>query len=428
MDTARLEKLSPHDSDIEKATLGAMISSREARGKILSMLKEGDFYKSSHQEVFRAIKGMESSGEDIDALTLVGHLKSTGKLDDIGGKIYIHSIISEVTTSAMGISYAKKVKEFNTLRDLMKAASDIYTRARDGGREDTDTVLSWAREKILSVTTQTEKNLVEMSDYSQEFMEVLKKKKQIEIPTGFAALDKALGGLERGRLYVLASRTSVGKSSLAVNIMINTLKDGTKCLLFSLEESWEDIYRKMASIELEIDSQALSRGYEDKIDGFAKRLKNWPLLYYPHMNASIEKIMEYSCQIKDLDLVVVDYIQLVESSVGDTREQKIGMVARGLKRLSAEANVAVLALSQFNRRAEEAKPALSDLRDSGAIEQDADVVMSLERYGDYDYIKKCGEMKLSILKNRYGPLGRMLLTFNGSCTKFYEKKRLSKIS
>lgn len=434
MDTARLEKLSPHDSDIEKATLGAMMSSGEVRAKILSMLKESDFYKPSHLEIFRTIKDMEDSGEEVDPLTVASYLKGTGKLDAIGGKIYLHSLISEVTASSMGISYAKKVQEFSILRRLMKEAQDIYTRARDGGREDTDKVLVWAREKILSVTAETKSKLVEMSDYSQEFLKGLLKQKSIEIPTGLPTLDKALNGLAKGRLYVLASRTSVGKSSFAINMILNVLKYDVKCLLFSLEEPWTDIYRKMVSVELEIDSLVLARGLrgkKDQIEGFAQRLKKWPLFYYPHMSASIEKIKEYTSLVKHgkgLDLVMVDYIQLVESSTGDTREQKIGMVARGLKALAAECNVVVLALSQFNRRAEEDRPKLSDLRDSGAIEQDADIVISLSRSDTYDHIKKCGEIELSILKNRYGPLVKIPLLFNGTCTKFCESKRLSIIS
>ncbi len=433
MDTVKLSKLSPHDSDSEKAALGSMIESEKARIDILSVLEATDFYHICNQEIFKTIECMHLGKELIDPITVADELNKTGKLKEVGGKVYIHILIATVAAPSQGVHYAQRVKDYSQLRTVQRASQEIYTRILEGRKEDIDEFRSWAQRKIYDATTGTGKSkLIKFSSLSKDFLSDLSLRKKkggsiIGIETGFKMLDTALSGLQKKKLYVIASRTSVGKSSFALNILAGVLKKDIRCLLFSLEEDSLDIYRKIISVNRKIDSQDLLNGKVSdikEIEGEIGKIKNYPLYYYDSMTASIDSIRKYAGQAKykwNIDLVVVDYIQLVECSSGDNREQKVAAVARGLKTIAADSDVVVIGLSQFNRNvSENKKPSLSDLRESGAIEQDADIVISLSRHGKYDFIKKEGQVEVSILKNRTGPLGRILFKFLGKYTKFIE--------
>ncbi len=433
MDTSKLKKLSPYDTDSEKATLGSILQSEKARIDIFSMLEASDFYGLSHQIIYKALECMHLAKELIDPITIADFLKRTSKIKEVGGKVYIHSLIADISAPSLGRYYAQRVKDYSQLRRVQEASQEIYTRVMEGPKEDVEEFKSWAQKKIFDATTDTSKSkLVKFGSFNEEFLSDLKLRKErggniIGITTGFKNLDAALSGLQKKKLYVIASRTSIGKSSFALNILTEVLKNKVKCLLFSLEEDSLDIYRKIISINIEVNSQDLVNGKVDnekEIGEEIGKIENYPLYYYNSMTASIDSIRKYVTEAKykwNIDLVVVDYIQLVECRNGDNREQKVAAVARGLKTIAAGNDVIVIGLSQFNRNVkEDKKPTLSDLRESGAIEQDADVVISLSRHNSYDYINKEGQVEVAILKNRTGPLGRILFKFLGKYTKFIE--------
>ena len=357
MDTRKLEKLSPNDIDSEMATLGALMISGKARADVFSILEANDFYRLSHIEIFKALQSMYLSGEKIDAIILAEYLKRIGKLDKVGGKAYIHSLVSSISAPSMCLSYTEKVKAYSDLRKIDKAVYDIHIRILEGRKEDVDEFKRWAFEKIRKATLEDKKSkIVKLGSFTDEFFKDLDKRTKsdshiVGIPTGFAKLDIFLSGLQRAKLYTIAARTSIGKSSFALNILLNVLKEGYRCLLFSLEEGWMDIYRKLVSIGYEIDSQKLVNGrvsyFKKELKSGAKEIDNFNLYYYDSMAISISDIKKYvkECKYKyGLDLVVVDYIQLVESSGGANREQKVASVARGLKTIAAENDLVVIGL------------------------------------------------------------------------------------
>jgi replicative DNA helicase len=434
MDTSKLKKLSPHDTDSEKAALGCLLVSEMARVDIFSILEASDFYHISHQEIYKALESMHLAGEIVDPITAADYLKRIEKLGEVGGKVYIHSLMASVIAPSSGKYYAQRVKDCSQLRKVQRASQEIYVRVMEGRKEDISEFKSWAQRKIFDATVDDSKSkLVKFSSLGESFLSDLSLREEkggsvIGATTGFKTLDSTLSGLQKKKLYIIAARTSIGKSSFVLNMLTKALKDNVKCLLFSLEEGSLDIYRKIISVNQKIDSQDMVNGRiktaNVKVKKEVEKINSYPLYYYDSMTVSIDAIRKYTTEAKykwNIDLVVVDYIQLVECKNGDNREQKVAAIARGLKTIAADCDVIVIGLSQFNRNVkEDKKPTLSDLRESGAIEQDADVVISLSRYGNYDHIKKEGQVEVRVLKNRTGPLARILFNFYGKYTKFEE--------
>ena len=427
------KKLSPHNLEVERAVLGAMVTSERARAEIISMLEPEDFYTEAHQITFLVISAMHIVGEPIDGVTLADSLKGVDKIPGDNKGLYVHTLISSCPVTTQGPHYGKLVKKLSQLRAIKRAAYDIFIRIEEERREDMDELRDWVRGRIeKAITTCEDKKIVKLSDYTEDFNRDLERRGAsdggvVGMATGFLKLDRCLSGLQKGKLYVIAARTSVGKSSFALNILSHAASNGFSCLLFSLEEDWFEIYKKITSISCEVDGRDLESGkveiHREKIKKAQDMIGKSSIYYYKSMTASIEdikaRVREESYR-HNLDLVVVDYMQLVSSRDGDNREQRVASVARGLKEVAAESGVAVVALSQFNRNVGESrKPTLSDLRESGAIEQDADVVVALSRKGDYDYIRHQCQIEAAILKNRSGPLGRFLLDFRARYTRFY---------
>ncbi len=430
----KLKRLSPHNLESEKATLGAILVSEKARMEVFSILTPDDFYNLSHRQIFSASETMYLAGEKIDSITIADYLDRINKLEEVGGKLYLHELMASITAPSMGLDYAKAAKRHSDLRIVQKAAYDIYIRVQENRKEDIDEFKSWAQDIIFKATMDKEKEkVVKLSSFSDDFNSDLQKREKtgggiVGISSGFSKLDKSLSGFQKGKLYIIAARTSVGKSSFALNILLEASKNDSISLLFSLEENWFEIYKKLTSINSEIDGRDLENGkissHKEKLEESSIVIIGLGFYYYNSMVATIEDIKRYVKETKykyGLDLVVVDYIQLVTSSEGDNREQKVASVARGLKEIASENEVAVIGLSQFNRNVKDnKKPNLVDLRESGAIEQDADVVIALSRLGEYDHINNYCKIEVSILKNRSGSLGRFKLDFYGKYTKFYQ--------
>ncbi len=430
-------RIPPHSIEAEQSVIGSMIMDHDAVIVASELLRSEDFYRPDHAQIYAAIMELYTTGNPIDLITIQDKLVQKGVLEQIGGISYIAELASSVPTSAHIKQYAKIVEEKATLRRLIKASNEISAKSFDG-EEPLDNIMGFAEKQIFDILqnkkTEDFTGIDEIVLTSIEKIEEAHKSQGgiTGIETGFIDLDHRTAGLQPSDLVLVAARPSMGKTAFALNIIQTAgIKNKKSVAVFSLEMSKDQLVSRMLCAEAMVDSQKARTGALEK-DDWDKLAQSIPNIANSRIfiddTAGINVMeMRAKCRRlkmeKGLDLIMIDYLQLM-SGTGDgaSRQQEISDISRSLKALAREMNAPVIALSQLSRACEtrtDHRPMLSDLRESGAIEQDADVVMFLYRdeYYHPDTEKKnVGEV--IIAKQRNGPTGTVELVWLGQYTKF----------
>jgi replicative DNA helicase len=438
-----VDRVPPHNLEAEQATLGAMFLSAEAVEGALAMLQPEDFYRPAHARIFTAMGDLSSRSIPIDHLSIADRLESTGELEAAGGKTYLLDLTGVTPIASNWQRYAEIVKRMSMLRQLIGAGTAIATLGYDAP-DDLDEVVGDAEKLIFEVTnkrvTSNFQFINELLKESFKQLEELADRKEhvTGVHTGFADLDKLLAGLHAGDLIILAARPSVGKTALALNIGVNAAKHGASVAIFSLEMGAEQLVQRVLCAEARINLQDVRTGYVKDADWYAihnamGKLANLDFWVDDTPSISILEVRAKARrQLRDKPkgLIIVDYLQLMQPQGrrSENRQTEIAEISRGLKILAKELGVPVLALSQLSRAVEQRagkRPQLSDLRESGAIEQDADVVMFIDRNTDphsedQEGRPQKGVAELIVAKHRNGPTGQVPLVFMERFTKFVD--------
>jgi replicative DNA helicase len=436
-------KVPPHDVEAERSVLGAILIDSSAINLVAEFLKPEHFYEPSHQLIFSSMLALFEKQQPIDIITVVNQLKLSGDLKKIGGKAYLSDLINTVPTSANIEKYGQIVKDHYTKRKLIEVSSRTVERAFDEQIEvkklldevETD-IFSLSREHLHRDFIHLREILSESFERLEELMKSGAPFRGLSI--GFEEVDKKLAGLQPSNLIVLAARPALGKTSLALNICANiAVKNKQPVGFFSLEMSKEELVDRLLVSTADIDAWRLKTGRlsdEDykKITEAMGELAEAPIFIDDTPGISILEMRAKARKLKvehDLKLLVVDYLQLADAGRRfDSRVQEVSFVSQGLKNLARELRIPVLALSQLSRAVEQRggkKPQLSDLRESGSIEQDSDVVMFLYQEEETDELLDQNKrlVKLLIAKHRNGPVGEIDLMFRGDRVKFYSVEK-----
>ena len=425
-------KLPPQSIEAEQAVLGGVLLENESLNTVLEVLSEEDFYQNAHRKVFFSMIELYEKNQPIDLVTLTDTLKSKDQLDEIGGISYLTSLVDNIPTAANISYHAKIVREKSTLRILINKASEIASMSyEDGG--DVDDILDQAERSIFEISESKIRPsfypIKELVRQSLKTIETLYGKNELitGVPTGFEGLDRLTSGLQPSDLIIVAGRPSMGKTSFALNIAQHAALEASMPVgIFSLEMSREQLSLRMLCSEAQMDAQKLRSGFLDKRDWpklvtAAGSLSETPIFIDDTPALSILEMRAKSRRLKSehgLELIIVDYLQLMRGRTAiERREQEISEISRSLKALAKELNIPVVALPQLNRRVEDRhdkRPQLADLRESGAIEQDADVIIFIYRDELYnkseDNVNK-GVAEIIIGKQRNGPTGMVKLVF-----------------
>ena len=433
-----LGKIPPHDIEAEQAVLGSMLTDKEAVASAIESLKPEDFYREDNRAIYDAILNLYSKPEPIDIITVKAELIENGKFESIGGLEYLASLPDKVPTTANVDMYIKIVEEKSILRNLIKTSNEIITLGYEES-EAVDAIMDQAEKKIFELMQKkNQKGYTPIKDILIDTFDELEKLYNQKgyvtgVPTGFADLDQITAGLHKSDLILIAARPAMGKSAFALNISVNAaVRSGTPVAIFGLEMSKEQMVNRMLCSEAMVDLQKVRTGKIEeaewiKLVNATGPLSEAPIYIDDTPGISIMEIRAKCRKLKlekDIGLVVIDYLQLIQGTGkrGASREQEISEISRSLKILAKELDVPVVALSQLSRASEQRqdhRPMLSDLRESGAIEQDADIVMFL--YRD-DYYNPDSEKKniteIIIAKHRSGSTGTIELRWLNNYTKF----------
>ena len=441
------EKLLPHDLEAEEAVVGSLLIDSDSFVRIAHVIKPEDFYREKNQICFSACLSLFQRGEAIDQVTVARELSRTERLDTVGGMAYLSHLISITPTSAHSEHYAGLVARTSTMRRLIDAASRISTFGYDD-TDDVEGTLRQAEDVLFSVRSgYGNRDFIPLREIYDEYLEeraaVVEPSDQNTGPimTGFNDLDELLGGLQRSDMIILGARPSLGKSTLAMNVSLNAAKNGAKVGVFSLEMSREQLALRLLAADAEIDAHRLRLGLyteaeEQRIIDSIGRLSELPVYIDDTPFQTLVEMRSKARRLSlenGLDLLIVDYLQLIQGKGrGDNRVQEIGEISRSLKGMARDLGVAVLTCSQLSRAVEGRtghRPQLSDLRDSGSIEQDADVVMFIHRE-DRDYTQDEWDQQnpgkpypkniaeIIVAKHRNGPIGAMKLVFRDNLVRF----------
>lgn len=445
-----LTKVPPHSLEAERSTLGSLLIDKDAIIKIADLLTSDDFYHEKHAMIYAAIMDVFEKRNPIDVLTLTSNLEDKKELAQVGGASYIAELTSEVPTASHIFQYATIVKQKAVLRKLLKAGDTITGLGFDETAE-IENLLEDAEKAIFNVSqTFIKDRFVHVKEVLSQTYEKLadlhdpeSKNKYRGVPTGFRDLDNILSGMQSSDLLIIAARPSMGKTSLALNIAQNVAKKEYSVGVISLEMSKEQLVERMFCSLLGVDSWKMRTGKltdEDfgKIGGIMDELNNMKLFIDDSIGGSIVELRAKARRLQmenGLDLLIVDYLQLMnagKSGYGSTnRVQEISEISRALKGLARELRIPVIALSQLSRAVELRPtkiPQLSDLRESGAIEQDADVVLMLYREDYYEEDSdRAGVTDVYIRKHRNGPTGRIELGFKKEQMKFISLEKQRKV-
>jgi replicative DNA helicase len=431
--------LPPQNIEAEEAVLGSLLIDPDAIIRVATIVRPEEFYRERHSWIYDSILALHERREPIDFLTVCDELERRKQLDEIGGAAFISSLINAVPTSIHAEHYARIVERTATRRRLIDAAGQIAGLAYQEA-DDVEEVVDHAEQILFGVSERRiSRELVPikqvLSDYYDRIEYLTRHQGEvIGIPTGFTDIDKLLGGLQRSDMVILAARPSVGKTSLALSFAHNaTKKFGQRVALFSLEMSDEQVVQRLISAETGIDSQRLRRGRiaDDEWGRFIKATSDLAETHFYIDDTPGISALELRTKARRLhaevgiDLIIVDYLQLMRGDFrSENRVQEISSISRALKGLARELNVPVLALSQLSRGVEsrtDKKPILSDLRESGALEQDADVVIFIYRDEMYDeHTERPNIADVIVAKHRNGPTGTVALYFKKELAQFRE--------
>ncbi len=430
-------RVAPHNLEAEQSTLGGMLLSQEAVAEVVEEVTSLDFYAGKHELIFNSILTLFGRGEPTDVIAVTDELNKHGNLLKAGGSDYLHSLASYVPTAANAGYYAKIVGDKAILRRLIDAGTRIAQSGYDSQGEVEDLV-NQAQAEVYKVASQSSREdyvgLSESLEAAIHEIEVAQNRggEMTGISTGFTDLDSYTHGLHPGQLVIVAARPAVGKSTFALDVARNAaVKQNKATIFFSLEMGRAEIAMRMLSAESSIYLQSMrkgtiSEGDWTKLAAVRGKINDAPLYIDDSPNMSLVEIRAKCrrlAQQVDLKMVVIDYIQLMSSGKKvESRQQEVSEFSRALKLLAKELGIPVVALSQLNRQAEQAKdkrPELSHLRESGSLEQDADVVVLLHREGIYERDHpRAGEADLILAKQRNGPTGTVVVAFHGQYSRF----------
>lgn len=445
------DNLPPQNIEAEQAVLGAIFLNTDTLADAMEYVEPDDFYRRAHQILFQAMVDLNNDGEAIDVLTVQNYLTTNNQLDDVGGVAYIAELATSVPTAANAGYYAKIVEEKSMLRRLISTATNIITQANNGD-DDVPSLLDSAERQIMDVSERRNRSgFREIKDVLNETLSDIDRLSQQSeditgLPTGYREFDKMTAGLQPDNLIILAARPAVGKTAFALNIAQNVATStDTSVAIFSLEMSAESLVNRMLCAEGSINANHLRTGQLDEgewqnlivamgaLSNTSIFIDDTPGIKMAEIRAKCRRLAK---EKGNLGLVVIDYLQLIEGSNKESRQQEVSEISRQLKKLAKELSVPILALSQLSRGVEQRqdkRPVLSDIRESGSIEQDADIVAFLYRDDYYErgeskseedgddqdsLNQDVGEVELIIEKNRAGARGTVKLLFIKSYNKF----------
>jgi replicative DNA helicase len=434
-----MQRLPPQNLEAEVSVLGGILLENEALNQVLEILQTGDFYREAHRKIFSAMIQLYERNEPVDLITLAEVLKKKDELEAVGGLEYLNQLVNSVPTAANITYYAHIIKEKALLRKLIQRATEIINEGY-GNAGDINEFLDRAERLIFEISEDRVRpsfySLKEILKTSFKTIEKLYEKKQIitGVPTGFTKLDELTSGLQPSDLIIVAGRPSMGKTTFALNIAQHAaIEAGITSAIFSLEMAKEQLALRMLCSEAKIDAHRLRGGFLSendwpKLTRAAGKLSEAPIFIDDTPAISVLEMRAKARRLKaehNLGLIVVDYLQLMRGRTdSETREQEISDISRSLKALAKELNIPVIALSQLNRRVEDRgdkRPQLADLRESGAIEQDADVIIFLYRdevYNRSEDNPNKGKAEIIIGKQRNGPTDKFELAFIDKYTCF----------
>jgi len=431
-----LDRLPPHNLEAEQSVLGSLLIDRDAIIKVAAMVKADDFYHGANGTIYQAILDLYNRREPTDFITLSDELTRRERLDQVGGIAYLSALLNAVPTAVHVEYYGKIVERTATLRRLIDAGSQIVAIGYRGGVE-TEDALDAAERSIFAVSQRrTTKDFESIAEVLDRFFDQIDYMQQhrgdvVGVATGYTDLDQLTGGLQKSDLIIVAARPSVGKTAFALGMAYGAaVQHGKTAGIFSLEMSAEQLVQRLLSTETGVDSHRLRLGQIDdnewdRISRAFGRLAEANIYIDDQAGAGIMDVRSKARRLQaehGLDLVIVDYLQLMSGRRSENRVQEISEISRGLKGLARELNVPVIALSQLSRAVEsraDHRPMLSDLRESGSIEQDADIVMFIYRDEVYapDTEKK-GIAEIIVAKHRNGPVGSINLRFFDRTARF----------
>lgn len=430
------DRMPPHHQEAEQAVLGAILIEPSVLVTVTERVRPEDFYRQAHQRLLQVMIDLSEQGEPVDLVTITSELQDRKLLEDIGGVSYLTELAAAVPTAANVEYYARIVEEKAILRRLIRTATEIATSGYSGD-EDVSMVIDTAEKKILEISQRRmSKGFIPIRDVLMETFERIEslhysQGKLTGVPSGYTDLDQMTSGFQQSDLIILAARPSMGKTAFSLNVAQNVaIRAGQPVAIFNLEMSAPQLVQRMLAAEGNIDAQAFRTGHlsdEDweKLTMAISTLSESPIFIDDTPGINVFDIRAKLRRLQSehgLGLVLIDYLQLIEGRGHDSRQQEISEISRSLKLLARELNVPVIALSQLSRAVEQRqdkRPMLSDLRESGSIEQDADIVSFLYRddYYNEDSEKK-NIIEVILAKHRNGPVGKVELLFLKNYNKF----------
>ena len=438
-----IDRLPPHSIEAEEAILGSLLIDPDAIFEVSTFLKSKSFYREQNRLVYDAMLNLYDRREPLDMITLAEELRIRNELEDAGGESYLIDLLNAVPTSMNAQAYVRLVEQAAVRRSLIRAATTIANLAYEEA-EDIEIVIDRAEQTLFGISEErTTRDLTPIKAIAHDFMERMEQLREqgdefVGIPTGFTDLDRMLGGLNKSDLLIVAARPGMGKTSLMLNMALTAARRHQKRVaMFNLEMSSEQLLMRMIASETQIDSQRLRRGklYETELPIFYEAIGRLSEsgIYIDDTPGLTPTQMRTKCRRlfaeHGIDMVMVDYLQLMQSDrANNNRVQEISEISRGLKLLARELDVPVIAAAQLSRSVESRQdkhPMLSDLRDSGSIEQDADVVMFIYRddYYNPDTSERPGIAEIAITKHRNGPTGTVDLFWQSDLATFRNLQR-----
>lgn len=439
-------RIPPHSLEAEKSVLGAALLSKDALFDVVEVVRAEDFYDENHKEIFKAIIDLHRKSAPVDALTVAEELKKRNSLNMVGGRAYIASLSAGTPTTSNAMEYGKIVAEKASIRKLIGTADDIVTKGYEGSM-DAGQMLDYAESGIFEISQKRQKGqYTHIKDVLLENLEIIDRASKLDggltgVTTGFKYLDNMTSGLQRSDLIILAARPAMGKTAFALSLALNAaVKGKASVMVFSLEMSKEQLGQRLLSMESKVGMQALKTGKLERRDwddiNIALDILSKAKIHIDDTAGISIMEMKSKCRRlkaeEGLDLVVIDYLQLMNpEGKSDSRTQEISVISRNLKLLARELDCPVLVLSQLSRAPEQRtdhRPMLSDLRESGSIEQDADIVIFLYRDEYYNEdTEAVGECEVIVAKQRSGPTGTVKVAWLDKLTKFVDSAHGSNI-
>jgi replicative DNA helicase len=439
----RPNRIPPHNLDAEQSVLGAILESKDALTNVFEILRPGDFYKPAHTEIYEAIIALFERSEVTDALSVAEELTRRGTLEQIGGKPYIHGLLESYPTASSAPRYARIVEEHARLRHLVEAGNEIQ-EIGFSLPEDVEQAVDQAEEIVYKVADRRLRDDVQpirrlLTENMEQIEKLYERGESITgLSTGFADLDELTSGFQPSNLIMIAARPGMGKSALLNDFALHTaVKQNTPVVMFNLEMSRHELVKRMLASEAKVDSQRIAKGSLqeqdwNRLSTALGRLAEAPIFIDDSANVTLMEIRAKCRRIKakhGLGMVIIDYLQLMSSpSKSENRQQEVSEISRNLKIMARELDVPVLCAAQLNRGVEyraDKRPLLGDLRESGSLEQDSDIVMFIYRDEVYNKDSEArGEAELIIAKHRNGPTDVIRLAFRSQFTTFASMARV----